>query len=591
MAAVAVSIHVDDLMSKFSFFVCSFLIFSSFTQSDDFSKKCVQRIHAHLLIHDTVSAIQEASDSLTLYPDSAEIWRAYICALSKSDDEKEMMAAWKKYAAKFPDAYDDREPIEAMAWGVIEKGERTSNPLIRLYAIIGAFFSQDAKGIDILSRHIADNNTCIRGAAIKLASELHDAKLCDAVQLAFRKERNPKVRAEVIKAIGNMKIKSAKDDLFTIVADSKSSAEEKAAAIQAIVGLLDTANRDEVRALAFNDRAGLRVIACKIVLLFDLLNEIDLVYPLLKDPCSEVRSAAIGTLGSLGIEQYRGRFVSDIAFEMLSDTDPDVSIMAAWALTLKDPQRGQQAFKKWLNHDQQSLRIYAAGALNACGKYGMPLAEIVYKQSTDPYVKLNLAIGLIGQRACLEEACSTLCQGLMNNEDRWAWHERGQFKLLTPSKIVPDSMSLESPVAVNQHTRLEIINILAILNYKKVEEALVSCLLQRQWGVSGMAAALLLTEGDDAALDLVRNLLNTEQHSIRIQAALILAMWGRDEQALSILKNAYPTADRELKEFILESFGRVGDKASIPFLVERLQEPSQSLRIIAATALLQTLYH
>jgi hypothetical protein len=80
-------------------------------------------------------------------------------------------------------------------------------------------------------------------------------------------------------------------------------------------------------------------------------------------------------------------------------------------------------------------------------------------------------------------------------------------------------------------------------------------------------------------------------HHVKVQAALILALWGREESAIATLQQAYGGSDRELKEKIIEGVGRVGAKSSIPFLVEKLQEPSPTLRLLAAAALLQCLYH
>jgi hypothetical protein len=107
--------------------------------------------------------------------------------------------------------------------------------------------------------------------------------------------------------------------------------------------------------------------------------------------------------------------------------------------------------------------------------------------------------------------------------------------------------------------------------------------------VAGEASTLLLTEGDDTAAALVETLLQQEDPKVRIQAALVLALWGHGENAIQTLQDAYEKAPRDLKERILEGLGRIGAKKSIPFLIERLHEQSPSLRIIAAAALLQTL--
>lgn len=568
----------------------AFLLLISPLGADD-SSTIVRRVNAHLAIHDTSSAVKEALSALNSDPCCGEFWNAYLLALSRTDNEKEMMSAWNAYATRYPDAYENNEIIEAMAWGVLEKAAEASCPLTRIYALLGALFSNDAKGVNILHRHLSDNNSCVRGVAVKLASHLHDAKLCDGVAELFRKEKVANVRLEAIKAVGEMKIRSTKNDLVALVGSAASTAEEKAAAIEALVAMLDTVDSAEVCRLASSDRAGLRLIACKVVALFDLENDLRYIYPLLKDTCSEVRAAAIGAFGSVGIERFGDHRVADLAAAMLEDSDPKVAIKASWVLTLRDPARGQQAFQKLLQNERQDLRILAAGALSSCGKYGLPYMRTAFEKASDPYVKMNLAIGLLGQRSCVNQACNELCKGLMNGDERWAWQETGDFRLLVPSKMSSEESALESPTAINQLVRLDILNMVALMHYDQAQEALIRCLQQRQWGVAATAAALLLTEGDDAALELVRNVLNNSQDNVRIQAALILAMWGSDPQAISLLQQAYETADRDVKEFILESFGRIAERSTLPFLVARLQEPSQMLRILAASAILETLYN
>ena len=115
--------------------------------------------------------------------------------------------------------------------------------------------------------------------------------------------------------------------------------------------------------------------------------------------------------------------------------------------------------------------------------------------------------------------------------------------------------------------------------------------IEEKWGVSAAAAATLLEEGDEEAFSLVRSLLTEEDQKIRIQAALILGLFGSDPAAIKVLQEAYPTANRELKVHILEALGHIGDPQSVPFLVEILKEPFQMMRVVAASALIQSLSH
>ena len=118
-----------------------------------------------------------------------------------------------------------------------------------------------------------------------------------------------------------------------------------------------------------------------------------------------------------------------------------------------------------------------------------------------------------------------------------------------------------------------------------------SFLNHQDWGVSASAASTLLQEGDDQSLVLVRELLSDSDEKIRVQAALMLAMMGSDPEAVQTLEEAYFKVDREMKMYIIEALGRIGDQRSISFLFGVLQDPFQVLRVVAASALIQCIYH
>ena len=179
----------------------------------------------------------------------------------------------------------------------------------------------------------------------------------------------------------------------------------------------------------------------------------------------------------------------------------------------------------------------------------------------------------------------------MKQNERWMWEEQGVFQVLAPSTVKYDELIPNCPEAKNQLVRLEVLNLLAILQYPKAQQAARSFLQNQTWGITGVASALLLTEGDEAAKDIVEELLKDPNQKVRVQAALILSLWGRGDNSVAVLQDAYQDADRDLKEKILEGIARVGHHTSIPFLLKRLHEPYQTLRIIAAAALLECLYH
>ena len=111
------------------------------------------------------------------------------------------------------------------------------------------------------------------------------------------------------------------------------------------------------------------------------------------------------------------------------------------------------------------------------------------------------------------------------------------------------------------------------------------------WGVVTGASVLLISEGDGEALNLIRKLLDDENEVTRIQAALVIAFYGGDPKVAQILENAYTKVDWERKIQILEAIGFIGNRDSIPFLLEVMKEPFTLLRTIAASSVIQCLYH
>lgn len=560
----------------------------------------VKRIFAHQLVHDDLSATADAQKALAAWPGSRSVWQAYIKVLALRGDEKGVNQLFVRYAEKFENPYDDRELLESMAWGVISNGARSPYPNVRLMAMLGAFFSQDAKGVDYLKGYLSDQNTLIREACMKLTSHMRDQKLKSEVMKRFREESNWGVRLEMIRAIGAMHMTESKGELVSILTSKRTGAEEKAAAIESIVNLMDTAERGEIESLVKSDRAGLRLLACQIVEHFDLERDLDLVYPLLRDYHPDIRAAAIHVIANFrGVEELEPKAKASPSFSppavlqylepLLSDPDQKVALTAAWAMTLFDPERGQKAFERFLNHSSIDTCRMASACLAATGKYGVGLMRKTFAQSKDPYVRINLALGLVGQRVEMEQACRVLYEGVVDTSFRLMWQEHSFFRVLVPAQA--SHSLLQNPEEMNQLVRLEILNTLSVLKDPLALAAMRNYLKKKQWGITSLAATVLLKEGDESAIAVVQEVMNDPDPQVSFQAALIVALWGRDESAIQVLQQAYPTAARENKERILEGLGRIGSKTSIPFLTSKLQEPAQPLRLIAAATLLQCLYN
>lgn len=551
-----------------------------------------RRMQAHLLVGDLKGASSEAHQAIEAYPFHELVYKMAIKSLSVSGEEGEMMLLWEAFKAQFPQQAYERDLLEEMAWGILQKGCEASGVTSQLISVIGAALTQDARAIRFLLEGMRHSSAHIRTVAVELGSLFGDEPFREEIVRLFQEETVLDVRLEVIKAVGHLRLEAQLPGLMRLVADPKRGAKEKLAAIEAIVKMRDRVDREELEVLASSKRAGLRQLAAEAITHCEMHEAIDLVIPLLKDSHPSVVASALKALGLLRVKSFANQpisfYVKPLAYKAL---DPKVSVTASWVLMLSNPQEGERALASLLEHEDDDVRAFAASAVAAAGPFGVPLARKMFQTAKDPYVRANLALALIGQREACEEACQVLDDFLKNNKERWMMDEKGLFQTLQKSTLSHNPAIPNFPEAANQTVRLSLLNLLAILEYKGAEDALKSFLLERRWGVTGLAAETLLGEGDETAIALVRNLLEDPDKTIRKEAALVLAVWGRDPAALKTLMQLYPDGDRQLKIQILESLGRLGGKEAIPFLVERLKEPSLLLRMIASSVLIQTLNH
>jgi hypothetical protein len=222
------------------------------------------------------------------------------------------------------------------------------------------------------------------------------------------------------------------------------------------------------------------------------------------------------------------------------------------------------------------------------------MSQQILKEESDIYVKANLALGLIGQRQHVDLAGQAIHSMLSDSRtELWMWETAHNplFRSLAPSKLRHIDQVPRYPQAVDQHVKLDLLSTLSKISHPRALDAVKSFLKDPLWGVSSTAMITLLQEGDDQSLDVIKMLLDEKDQEIRLQAALILAMHGSDPQAIGILHKAYPSLDREAKIHVLEALARVGDPSSIPFLLGILEDPFQILRVIAASAMIQCIYH
>ncbi len=558
-----------------------------FGEEEDYYLK---RVGSHLHIRDYRGAIKECQSGFESFSDSERLKQAELRVLSEAGMDREALDIWKNFQ-KTGTERDLFPLLETLAWGVLEKGDESSHFFVNVARAVSAAYTQDVRAVNILLSQMRSSNAFLRGMAVYFSTQYRDRILIEELKTMLKTEKVWHVKLSVIQALGSIGEKDAAEALQEIVVRSSTTYEEKGVAIQGLVNIYDTINEEEFDRLLKNKRAGLRRLACEIVTHLDLNEKAVQIAGLLDDHCPDVRISALNTLGLIDAEMSED--VTGKIIQMTQDPDPHVSITAAFLCLRVAPEKGKKVLTEWILGPKQQYQCIAASALAVSGESGKKLTKKLIKKVKDPYVRANLALGMISQQVNVQKACQILFQFLDTTQDKIMWDGRGNalFMPLMPSEVRHIAQIPQYPAMVDHLTRLELLNTLAIMQHPKAEDAIRKFLKETIHGVTFAASTMLLQEGQKEIIDILKMLLKEENHTVRMQAALVLALSGGDKEAISVLKECYPKADREMKINILGALGHLGAEEAIPFLIELLDDPFELLRLIAASALIQCVYH
>lgn len=577
--------QVRDSLFRFVSFLL-FLFFLNHTFSSE--NKIIRQIYSHLLIGDEFSALKECENGFGLGFSSNAFKEACIRCLAESGRDEKAILLWKKWRGErlSPDI------LETLAWGVLHQSETSRQMTIHMASLMGAFFTHDVRAVEMIKKQMRSSNAFLRAMAVQLTLEYRDRVLIEEVKHLLAKEKVWYVRLEAIKSLGVIGSEDEKSLLKTMIGNPRSSAEEKALAVASLVNLYEEIELKDLRELLESKRVSLRYLACLVVAHLDDFEKIPALLPLLDDPAPSVRIGALNTLYLLGLKDVPEASLKKIE-TFMDDPHALLSITAAWLSLDFSPDKALKTLKKWVYSSDSVSRRFGAYALGHSSEEGRKMAKEVIRISPDPFVKVNIALGMMRREADIELVCQILYEFLMTHQEKVMWSQREHplFQVLSPSLLYHIPEVPQYPTLVDQTIRLDILNHLAILDDAKAAEAIKNFLTHQTFGVSFTASRALLQEGGEEALTILRDLLKEEDQMIRVQAALVLALSRSEPKAIEVLQQSYFSMNREMKVNILGAVGRIGDERSIPFLLELLDEPYQILKVATASALIQCLYH
>lgn len=580
------------LFNKRSYVICLLLISHTLFASSS----TVRRANAYLKLAEYEMGIKEVEGALYNSASDPELYEIYIKLLAASGKEIEAIQSYNHYETSFVSEVQKRELLEDLSWGIIRKGFNSSLILAKIFALVSATMTQDAYSVPLIELALEDSNWIIRKVAINLASYLMDRHLNQKILQLAQKDSSVEVRLEAIQAVASMKIFEAETVLNNLLINSNHlDAIEQAAILQAIIAIHEKASCVEIESLSNSQRAAMRQLSAYFIIESASVESLNTLFKLIKDSHPDVKIAALSALCLLKNEEgYDSLLVIKETTPLLKDMDYKVAITATYLHLLLNQEEAKSSMIKWCLHSNKEIRRFAGGALACGGTMAKEAMNTVLIASEDPFVRVPISVSLLGLRENIHLASASIFIFLKNEKANIMWEESSHplFKTLKTSTIRRSKEeAVNTPEGVDMQTRLELLRLLAIFEYPQTKEILRQFLRERSFGVTFTAASTLVEEGGGEDMDLIKGLLADKDLKVQVQAAFVLAMVTKDKEAIDVLQKAYPKVDRELKIKILEALANIGDKESVPFLIDKMQDPYQVIRIIAAGALIICLNH
>lgn len=542
---------------------------------------CIEKhVQAHIDIKDLKSALQCVESALEKDPENEMLLRLKVSCLAKQADTDALVKCYRQYRKTSENPFDSTL-VEELAWAVIQKASQSPSVDMRKEALVAAFMANEARSIDLFLRSLEDPSNEVRLFSLSLATKYRDDLVLDRVYDHFLSSRLVAEKIAAINVLAAARFSRLSEKLVYLLHEHTTEFHERLAAICALTHMHSQCPENEILTFFTSNRSLLRATACQLVLERQQRQLLPLVFTLIQDSSQEVRLCALQTVGVLATDADIATHAPKLSALQLH-LDLKTALVASWVLLRHGaPQHSDEPFKRAFSSSDHDLASFAAGCLSQAGPNARALSLWTIANCKNPLVTLNAAIGQLLQRQELSCAEDVLFSALSQESKRLGWQQEGIFSYISASDAPHPALVERDDLQV----KLDLIRMLACCNSLKVNNLLKPLLQERTWGVAWQAARIMLSEGIDI-YNVLQTLLQDPNPYISLQAACILASETQDEKALDLFTTLYKTVPRQLKEQILMSLAHLKQKKIIPFLVDVLDEPSETLRVRASVAIL-----
>lgn len=529
-------------------------------------------------------AVELSKEALKNTPDNPSLLSLYITSLAESEKIDEMLKEWEELCKLSTEKANEPFLLESMAWGVIRKGARDTALPLRMLSLVAAAMSRDFRGVRLVEQAMDHPNAIIRTIAYKVSGQMGDACLQNKLRIRLKEEKETEARMAMIRAVGELQMKELEPFLVSIVEGTTNRQLEREAAFEALLHLHERPQLAEVEELLKSPRSLHRAVGSRLALHLSPPPPLSLFAPLLEDSSRRVVLEAARTVGLLFAKEQD---VPELIKGLKKRPEGEARVASLWIETLRDGTLAED-WLPFINHPNNKVALYSAALLGTAGEKSLPLRETLFDKVKDPFVKMTLALDLLPEVADKEPILTFLSKQFDLKNPLWGISEQGGIAYLSPQKgeNLPPMVSQKDLDIV---ARIQFLSVIAPFAPKFAEEKLKNFLTHRRPEVGLLATTLLIKEGSNEILEQVEELLEDPKFPHRVEAALLLSLWRRDEEGVKLLKEHYPNGDRREKETLLEAIGRLGSPADVPFFIDCLKEPFPMLRVIAAIGLISCL--
>ena len=506
---------------------------------------------------------------------------------AQTKDVESMRALWEK-------AHDclDTATAEQIAWMHIQEASRSYHPKLRAEALLAAAGSQDIRGVHVLAQMLNDEHQGLQQAAIDLASHYPDEPIQRRAQ-EIALQGQPEARIAAAALLAFQKASCADTVLHAMLLDDTLSSEDHVVVASLLAQLSENVDLAWVQETAADTKSSMRTLAATMVRIHPTTEGLNLILPLLSDQSMTVRRCAFETFGLWQSMVPKAHHHLTAAWRLgLQSPVSSLAAASAWGLLLSNNEEERLEAEGWFERailaGTKDQSLAACGRLIKAGPNGLPLASRLLSKIVDPLSKLNISSYLLLNRTAVDAAAKELRSALpptLLGDDG-----SGLFRWIGTCSRPHHPALPRLPESEDLLIRLQLAALRRYAGQPVSRDEIEHMLSDRAWGVCAATSLFVFQEFASSLDEVLTPLLSHETETVRVQAALLLAIVSQSNAAATILWEQYNRASREGKEALILGFGCLPLNRTKDFLLPLLFDPSPAIRTRASGAFISSMY-